>query len=285
MAFNAGALSLSAQASGAISGIIVQAKDVGIQPKNPKPRGALGLIADFVLNQPPSFFFHYRGEDSVQLQSDITDFWVEDNSPVQDHIALKPEIITVQGFIGELNNVPPQIFSPFGLNIAEKVTLLSAFRPGLSATATRTINRASQVYSAANKVASSIVSAIGAFAGGPTSAQSNAFQKFYGYWKNRTLFTVQTPWNVFDNMAILSLKAIQSEETRMISDFEIQFKKINFVEVKTLTASEVAKKQLGYQQWNERNSDQVDNGVTAGTTSASSFASKSQQAYPAALPQ
>lgn len=43
----------------------------------------------------------------------------------------------------------------------------------------------------------------------------------------RTLFTIQTPWAIFEDMAILNLRAIQDESTRMITDFEVSFKQIN----------------------------------------------------------
>jgi len=51
---------------------------------------------------------------------------------------------------------------------------------------------------------------------------------FYGYWQSRTLFTVQTPWAIFQDMAIQNLRAIQDDSTRMITDFEITFKMLRF---------------------------------------------------------
>ncbi len=75
-----------------------------------------------------------------------------------------------------------------------------------------------------------------------TRAQSKehiAFQQFYGYWRDRTLFTVQTPWAVFQNMAIKSLRAVQDAETRVITDFEVTFKMIRTV--KTASTPGIAK--------------------------------------------
>jgi len=54
------------------------------------------------------------------------------------------------------------------------------------------------------------------------------FQQFYGYWQSNTLFTIQTPWAVFQDMAIENLVAIQDADTRMITDFNITFKMIRF---------------------------------------------------------
>lgn len=46
--------------------------------------------------------FDIASTSSVELNSDITDYYVEDNTPVQDHIALKPKTITISGYQGEL---------------------------------------------------------------------------------------------------------------------------------------------------------------------------------------
>lgn len=48
------------------------------------------------------FFFSYLNEESVSLQADITDNFVETNYAVQDHIALKPRTIRLKGLVGEI---------------------------------------------------------------------------------------------------------------------------------------------------------------------------------------
>ena len=58
--------------------------------------------------------------------------------------------------------------------------------------------------------------------------QQTYFQLFFGYYTSRTLFTVQTPWAVFQNMAIQSIRAVQDAETNVITDFECTFKQMNF---------------------------------------------------------
>lgn len=191
---------------------------------------------------PPALLFHYEGEQTAALKSDITDHYIEDNTAIQDQIALKPEMITTHGFIGELNDI-----APFGLQtvqaIANKLTTINAYTPVLSVTALLAYNEAFQLYQIASNAANSAVAAWSSITGsGGTSvigsnglaAQSNqnkqqqAFQQFYGYWRNRILFTVQTPWAVFQNMAIDELRAIQDETTNVITDFQITFKMMRF---------------------------------------------------------
>ena len=48
------------------------------------------------------FIFDIDGTVTHQLESDITDHYVEDNTAVQDHIALRPEKITLKNYQGEL---------------------------------------------------------------------------------------------------------------------------------------------------------------------------------------
>lgn len=199
---------------------------------------------------PPPLLFHYEGEQSATMVSDITDHYVETNIAVQDQIALKSELISVRGFIGELNDVVPPILVPLQI-AASKLTVLEAYTPQLTATALLAYNEAVFLYDTAAQAASSAVASWSSIngSGGENVIGSNGldtgafnpktgqisnnqnkqqvfFQQFYGYWRAKTLFTVQTPWAVFQNMAIQSLKAIQDAETRVISDFEITFKAI-----------------------------------------------------------
>lgn len=195
----------------------------------------------------PSLLFHYEGENTVQLDSDITDHYIEDNTAVADQIGLKPEIISVHGLIGELNNVTPEILEALKF-AADKLLVVSAFTPQLSVTGNLLYNQAEEAYRLAQSVKDSAVASwnsinnkvsggtsgelnqIGANGiikdNGAQTKQQKAFQQWYGYWRNRALFKVQTPWAIFNNCAILNVRAIQDETTKMITDFEVRFKLI-----------------------------------------------------------
>lgn len=213
---------------------------IGYQPQNPDPQA----------KPPPGLLFHYEGEQTVAVESDITDHYIEDNTAIADQIALKPEVITTHGFIGELNDIRP---GPLGLlnTLANKLSIVDAYVPGLSTTAMNAVNQATALYQTGANVANSAVSAWSSITGGGgenvigsnglqgdsfdaatgnvrnnQTKQQVMFQQFYGYWRARTLFTVQTPWAVFQNMAIKSLRAIQEPDSRVITDFEVSFKMI-----------------------------------------------------------
>jgi hypothetical protein len=237
----AGALSLVSGAAKSLSNLIVASPQttVGYQPQNPTSTSTGFSLSNLLNLSPKALLFHYEGEQTVMLESDITDHYIEDNTAVQDQIALRPIIITTHGYIGELNDVPPAILAPLQI-IAQQLGSINAYAPGLSTTAINAYNTAFQVYQAANSLVNSATSAWASIVGTGESVvgstglssepnqnlQQTMFQQFFGYWNSRTQFTVQTPWAVFQNMAIYKLRAIQSEETNVITDFEVTFKQI-----------------------------------------------------------
>jgi hypothetical protein len=263
MAVNLNALSANTTAATAISALVLVTPQtqVGYQPQNsPNADGSASTAQN-----PPSILFNYEGEQTVSIESDITDHYVEDNTAIQDQIALKPEIITTHGFIGELNDV-----APFGLQTAklaaEKLTTITGYTPQLSETATLAYNEAFFAYQLAQSAVNSAVSAWSSLAGGEgqQTKQQIYFQQFYGYWKSRTLFKVQTPYGIFQDMAIQRLRAIQDDQTRTITDFEVTFKKI-----RTATTFLIAS-QISYSgRLNSQAGDLINQGTTSGTPSIS----------------
>lgn len=232
---------------------------------------------------PNPLLFHYEGENTGSFESDITDHYVEDNTTLVDQIGLRPELVTVTGFIGELNNVLPAALQALQ-TAANTLLVVDSYQPQLGITALEKLNQAELLYESANSVANSAVSAWGslatAFGSGEDitgdsgvftsgaavvqNLQQQMFQQFYGYWRQRTLFNVQTPWAIFTNMAIKSLRAIQDAETRMITNFEITFKKIRTASTQITSLSELS-------QGRQAISDSVlsNNGTTSGDPGSS----------------
>lgn len=236
----------------------------------------------------PALLFHYEGENTATLESDITDHYVEDNTAIQDQIAIKPFIITVQGFIGELNDIPPNKIFAAAYVAANKLTTISAYTPSLSVTALLAYNEAVFAYSTATNLAQGAVSAYASITGSGSSGtsviganglqsqpnqtqQQIYFQQFVFYQGNRTLFTIQTPWAIFQDMAIKSLKAVQSAETNVISDFEITFKQIRFAKI--LTSAQAYNDNANFSgRLNQQGAPVTQLGTNAVTQSANTFA-------------
>lgn len=223
---NLSALSNITTSATALSNLVMVSpnKILGYQPQNP--------TSDSDKQPPKTFLFHYEGEQNVTVESDITDHYVEDNTAREDQIGLKPETYTTRGFIGELHNVPPEYLDTVKF-IADKLTPIVGFAPQLTTTARQVYDNAFNLYqvgsNAANAAVSTWTSISNAVNGEDQQIQNKqqeAFNELYGYWASRTLFTVQTPWNIFRDMAIMRLRAIQNEETNVISDFEVTFKRI-----------------------------------------------------------
>jgi hypothetical protein len=223
---------------------------IGYQPQNAPNADGTPSTAQ----QPPAFLFNFEGEQSVDLQSDITDHYIEDNTALQDQISIKPPIIRTQGFIGELNDIAPPALAPVKA-LANKLTLVSAYTPALSVSALLAYNTAFALYQTAQNAVNSAVAAWSSingtggesvitgkgtfeyqFNGLPNqSKQQLAFQQLYGFWNLRTLFTVQTPWAVFQNMAIQSMRPIQDADQAFITTFEMSFKQIRIAQSTTST--------------------------------------------------
>ncbi len=237
---NLSSLANLASAARALSNLILVSpnKTVGYQPQP-----LIGTDGQLQAQQSP-VLFNYEGEQTATLTSDITDHFVEDNTAIQDQVALRPEIITTHGFIGELNDVVPEILAPLKA-VADKLTFISPYAPSLSLSALIAYNNAAFLYNIGINAKNAAVEAWSSIngSGGESVIDSSGidispnqtkqqvvFQQFYGYWRSRTLFTIQTPWAVFQNCVIQTLRAIQDAETNVITDFEVTFKAMRFAQ-------------------------------------------------------
>lgn len=196
--------------------------------------------------QQQAIVFHYEGEQTGVFKSDITDHYVEDNTAIQDQIALHPEMITTHGFIGEVNDLAPNATFQALQQALNNLIAIGSYTPALSTTALNAYNESVFLYDTAANAANSAISAWASLTGGGgetvidgngiefipavQTKQQIIFQQLYGYWKGRILFTIQTPWAVFQNMAIDTLRVVQDAETNVISDFELTFKLIRFAD-------------------------------------------------------
>jgi len=186
-----------------------------------RPTGSPGLTGI------SGFLFDIVAQEDVSLDSYITDHYVEDNSAIQDHIAIKPERFTVKGYAGEISDRLPDGVK-LATSIIEKVAVLATMAPQFA-------EQSEQFYAqiAAGKInvgqfINTATSLYDIFVQAITTAtrQQAAFNYFFAMWRARQLCTVETPWNVFTDMAIESVRGHQSDETKLISEFSVTFKKV-----------------------------------------------------------
>ena len=58
-----------------------------------------------------AIFFDYLSEESNTVEASITDNWVENNYSRQDHIAVKPRVYRLRGYVGEVIFKQPSVWT------------------------------------------------------------------------------------------------------------------------------------------------------------------------------
>ena len=189
-----------------------------------KPTG--GLLSQGI----NGFVFDIIGDEDIDLNSDITDHYTEDNISVQDHIALRPPKFTLVGFVGELKDVFSLSFDNLSSTIAS-LNLIGEYAQTFttqavqaydaligSATPSGTpLSQYPNIYQLYNEISTS------------ATKQQNAYYYFVNLWQNRVLCNVETPWTVWTNMAIENVRILQRDDNKYISEFSVTFKQIRMV--------------------------------------------------------
>lgn len=173
------------------------------------------------------FVFDIADEGRITLDSEITDHYVEDGTAVQDHIALKPEEVTLRGYVGEYRYIKTGKESLLQ-NVTKKLTTIASYLPPISKFAQNTY---SSIKTSTSILSTSVDIGLDLFKtyrniNIPQDKQSEAFIYFEALRNSRSLVTIQTPYRYYTDMAIKTIKAVQDGRTRDESSFEVTFKKI-----------------------------------------------------------
>lgn len=226
------------------------------------------------------FVFDIAEDDSVELGSIITDHYIETGSPVQDHIALRPEKVTVRGLVGEYKDIIANKKNSLE-KTAEKLTVLTSYLPVVSQAAGAVFNGLENI----KKSGDNVVDALGNLGNMgmdlfeayrniniPQNEQQKAFIFFEALRNAGAVFTVQTPFRYYTNMAIESIRCTQSSNTKDMSRFEITLKKIRYVDTKVVTLERKQSTQVQEGKTEERLTQQkqpvTDNGQVETQTSS-----------------
>ncbi len=194
------------------------------------------------------FVFDIEGETTNDLRADITDHYLEDNEPVQDHIAVKPLRVTLQSYAGELVYETDNTTNTAVQKVVQKLTILSAYLPVLSESAQQiqsSLQTGALTFSRNGALdlvkkgfqqpnLNNIVDlwALTKNLNPGASRQQQAYLYLKALMQQKLLVSLQTPFEFVTNMAIESISARQEENTRSMCDFTISLKKIRTVEVK-----------------------------------------------------
>ena len=203
------------------------------------------------------FQFHIPKTEQVKMESDITDYYVEDNSAVQDHIARKPVTVTLQGLQGEYFYSVNEIKDLIAL-VTPTMSLIKQFTPKflkiteqfkrqrvISSNGDFVLNPETGAFE--NKITSSYewnfngVDLFKLFQDfyKLKSAQTRAFYFFQALWESNALFSIETSWRRYDDMAITSVVPFRDNNAD-ITDFTVTFKQIKKVSSYTIGLEDVA---------------------------------------------
>lgn len=241
--------------------------------------GVNGVATNYVLLPPKGFkggiagfLFDYEGDDQMSLDSDITDHYAEDNSSIQDHVALKPYRIVLRGFVSELT-LPATSQGFFGAlttlqsNIASVPAYLGKYTPQslqkLQGQASKAVSQVQDYANTASQYLNQAKNLAGLFGGssGAPTRQQQAFGFLAALRDQRQICNVLTPWCFLPGMAIESLVFMQPKDSKTRSDISVTMKQMRFVDVESsqnTTATHGGRAGFQYQS-------QTNLGLTSGT--------------------
>lgn len=194
------------------------------------------VVAPNGVKQIGSFAFDYKGGEEVNLRSEATDHWLENNTVTQNSISVKPVEIKLRGFVSELALNAETTFRLQTLLTASLSTLsqvplyLGSYTPGAVDAMSRAIAQAQSVALQIEQAAAFTAQLASYFLPGPAlNKQQAAFARLEALQLARVVFTVFTPFKVYSNMAITSIRAAQDKTTKTMSDFSVDMQQINIV--------------------------------------------------------
>ncbi|MBQ5900604.1 MAG: hypothetical protein IIW86_01955 [Clostridia bacterium] len=230
------------------------------------------------------FKFHIPQTEQVKFESEITDQFTDINTPIQDHIALKPVTITLTGLVGEYFYSVNQI-EDFLAQITPTLKLVEEFM-NREYTITKQIKSKWHNYitnapqplkidytgfkSSSKLIESGIskdrykfntniydVFSLFQELYKLKNAQTRAFFFFEALWKARMPISVETTWKRFDNMVIMSVTP-KRDNNADITEFSVTLKQINTTQSRVERAEEYANR------YGQQKATPVDKGETSG---------------------
>lgn len=200
-----------------------------------KPKAAEGISG---------FIFDVPDAESINLSSEITDHYTEDNSFLNDHIVRKPIKINLSGFVGELVFRAPSGVEGAVQELNNRLESVEAYAgdltPGAVQKAQQAVQKAQATVSAINQTLDKVQNVVGFFdgEGQEETLQQKAFNNLYALWRSAEFLTVQTPWRYFDNMVIQDITVQQDGESEAITDIQVTLKEIRVAQTKTVNYDE-----------------------------------------------
>lgn len=205
------------------------------------------------------YLFDTITEHGINMQSNITDNYLENNCPVQDHIALPPITVSLRGLAGEvvfrgkyisvdilrdnadnlLNNLKISLEGNEYYNVtsdisAQKLGALAQLYPPVDNLTQRAKNLAATVENSAKRYANIAEHFI-------TGSEERVtklvyiYEEFKKLREAKAIVEVATPYAYLKNMALASVVLRQGNEN-YITDIDLSLKQVSFTETETTGA-------------------------------------------------
>jgi hypothetical protein len=211
------------------------------------------------------FAFDIFEEHKSEQQAEITNHFVEDNSTIQDHIAIKPSKITLRGFVGELVEEKRDNAKSEVVELVEKLAVINSYVPVVTGAASQLnsllgIGKKTKEDALAQVVGTG-VDIFKAFKelNPPDTKQAKAFNFFKAMFEAKQLVSVDTPFGFMSDMAIENIISIQGDNA-YITDFSVTLKQFRTASTKLVDFD--SKKRQG--RASNQGADLKDQGVAKG---------------------
>lgn len=195
-----------------------------VAPKN--ARGISGFVFDII------------EDESMDISSDVTDHFTENNSYINDHIVNKPITVRLSGWIGELvinRNTGLEVLTN---EIEDRLTAIDAYAgeytAGLTQRLARIATRADRAVQQINNTIDRSGNLIGLLDGEEgvfLSRQKEAYLQLYTLRETKQLLNVTLPWVFLTNMVITNISPSQGNDTEQWTEFSVTLKQLRFSEI------------------------------------------------------
>lgn len=168
------------------------------------------------------------GAQTMDMSSEVTEYYVENNSFYNDQISFKPRIYTIQGEVGELawyNKDIPQTTIGF---LNQKLMPIVEFHPirsMFSSQVMNTISKVQQWIETADNLWTRISKMVPNL-----SKQQQSFLYIQTLVANREPISITTPWVIMESAVITSVKFTQPERTTERTQISMTVKDFRTVE-------------------------------------------------------
>lgn len=173
---------------------------------------------------------HIYGTETMTLNADVTDNYVENNIAYQDHIALKPKVFVVSGEVGELTWYRKDSVESVLGAVPQKLQPVAAFLPPISQQASYIQDKALKIIDMLDSVDNFSNRVWGLLSDDDVnSEQKKSYKYLMTLWQRRVPINIKTPFGKIKNYVIQNIEFSQPDRTKDKSQVKISFKEFKTV--------------------------------------------------------